>query len=572
MQSRVDKGQATRSYQFLTMPGLVFCAGIPSKATFNRMFPRAFEGQVGQRLAIWGAMLGLVLALYAGMEFIQNQRINDISRDIERAAAAAAAHARADAAFGRLAVLAPRMADRNVVAADAAVVHESLVREADLTREEGARKLVLESKALLDQLVGGGLDETAHATVVSSLGDKRAAMGVALAGMIDGLHARHQSILTTDRKNKILIALLAIFIIGEILFFEYRWLVKPMVRMGAELRRGDASARSLAADAFRRDEIGAFARALHNHLGLVSRQQQVANDEREMLSGRLARQEELKRESVAFQNRIAEVVRRLEDHAGRMTSASQNLVTIASDADRDAKTCAESTTRVSGRVDVIASSIGDIAGTLTSAAHEAGRTSEVVAAARELVRAASEDAVALTESARTIGQVIALIQEVAAQTNLLALNATIEAARAGEMGRGFAVVAAEVKQLATRTSRATEDIRGGLQGINASSVRIAERVARLVDSIEEVDLVASSIVSSMRKQEANSHTITSNTATTAEGVREFAETLQRVAGLVGDAKEAAQLVTKVSADLGQQAADLRTAVDRFVTTTQRIAA
>jgi methyl-accepting chemotaxis protein len=93
-----------------------------------------------------------------------------------------------------------------------------------------------------------------------------------------------------------------------------------------------------------------------------------------------------------------------------------------------------------------------------------------------------------------------------------------------------------------------------------------------VDSIEEVDLVASSIVSSMRKQEANSHTITSNTATTAEGVREFAETLQRVAGLVGDAKEAAQLVTKVSTDLGQQAADLRNAVDRFVTTTQRIAA
>jgi methyl-accepting chemotaxis protein len=536
------------------------------------MFPRAFEGQVGQRLAIWGAMLGFLLALYAGMELIQNQRINDISSDIERAAAATAAHARADAAFGRLAVLAPRITDRNIVTADAAVVHESLLREAELTGEEGAQKVALEAKALLDQLAGGNLTEGAHAVTVNLLGDKRAAMGVALAGMIDGLHTRHQSILAADRKNKILIALLAIFVIAEILFFEYRWLVKPMVRMGLALRRGDISARSLSSDSFRRDEIGAFARALHNHLGLVGRQQQAANDERELLSSRLARQEELKRESVAFQNRIAEVVRHLEDHAGRMTSASQDLVAIASDADRDAKSSAESTARVSGRVDVIASSIGDIAGTLTSAAQEAGRTSEVVAAARELVRAASEDAVTLTESARTIGQVIALIQEVAAQTNLLALNATIEAARAGEMGRGFAVVAAEVKQLATRTSRATDDIRGGLQGINAASVRIAERVARLVESIEEVDLVASSIASSMRKQEANSHTITSNTATTAEDVRAFADTLQRVAGMVGDAKQAAQLVTKVSADLGQQAADLRSAVERFVTTTQRIAA
>jgi methyl-accepting chemotaxis protein len=366
--------------------------------------------------------------------------------------------------------------------------------------------------------------------------------------------------------------LLTIFVIAEILFFEYRWLVKPMVRMASVLRKGLTAARSLTADAFRRDEIGALARALHGHFSMVSKQQRAAEDERDELSGRLARQEELKRESVAFQNRIADVVHRLEDHAGRMASASQDLVNIASDADRYATTSAESTSRVSGRMDVVASSIGDIAETLTSAADEAERTSEVTAAARELVQAASDDAKALTEAARTIEQVIALIHEVANQTNLLALNATIEAARAGEMGRGFAVVAAEVKQLATRTSRATEDIRGGLQGITSASVRIAERVARLVESIEEVDTVATSIVRSMRKQDVNSQAITSNTANTAEDVRRFAETFQQVAGLVGDAKQAAQLVTKVSADLGQQALDLRAAVERFVTTTQRIAA
>jgi hypothetical protein len=76
----------------------------------------------------------------------------------------------------------------------------------------------------------------------------------------------------------------------------------------------------------------------------------------------------------------------------------------------------------------------------------------------------------------------------------------------------------------------------------------------------------------MREQDVNSQAITSNTANTAEDVRKFAETFQRVAGLVGDAKQAAQVVTKVSFDLGQQATDLRAAVDRFVATTQRIAA
>ena len=64
----------------------------------------------------------------------------------------------------------------------------------------------------------------------------------------------------------------------------------------------------------------------------------------------------------------------------------------------------------------------------------------------------------LADTAQKIGDVVALIQNIASQTNLLALNATIEAARAGEAGRGFAVLASEVKALATQTAKATEDI------------------------------------------------------------------------------------------------------------------
>jgi len=128
------------------------------------------------------------------------------------------------------------------------------------------------------------------------------------------------------------------------------------------------------------------------------------------------------------------------------------------------------------------------------------------------------------------------------------------------------------KQLATRTSQATDDVRGRLQGISAASARIEDRVAALVKSIEQVTGVASGIAQSMRTQDATSQEITANTTRTAADVRDVAVTVKDVAAMIGDAREAADLVTRVSADLGRQAADLRTAVERFVETTERVAA
>ena len=75
----------------------------------------------------------------------------------------------------------------------------------------------------------------------------------------------------------------------------------------------------------------------------------------------------------------------------------------------------------------------------------------------------------LSSAAEKIGNIIQLIQAIASQTNLLALNATIEAARAGDAGKGFAIVASEVKNLASQTAQATEQIASQLATIQSAT-------------------------------------------------------------------------------------------------------
>jgi methyl-accepting chemotaxis protein len=418
----------------------------------------------------------------------------------------------------------------------------------------------------------GAIASEMHATITALEAQSDPKAGKALVEKLEAIHGRETDLLANNRQNKILLSLLILFVMGQLVVREYRWLVDPMVKMASVLGSDSAQAGKIGAEALRRDEIGTLAQALTSHFGLVRRQQQAATEEQAKLSERLSRQDAFKRESVTFQDHIAGIVGRLEDCASRMSTASHGLASVSTDADARAGASAQSTERASAHVDVVATSIKDVAASVTAVAAEADKTSAVAADARQLVEAASGDARALTEAARTIEHVMALIEEVADQTNLLALNATIEAARAGEMGRGFGVVASEVKQLATRTSRATEEVRGGLQGITAASVRIAERIARLVASIEQVDSVAAVIAASMREQEANTQAITSNTARTAEDVRDVAETVKHVATMISEAREASELVTRVSAELGAQASDLKSVVERFVETTERVAA
>lgn len=121
-----------------------------------------------------------------------------------------------------------------------------------------------------------------------------------------------------------------------------------------------------------------------------------------------------------------------------------------------------------------------------------------------------ENLESLRSSAEEIGNVVSLIDDIAARTNLLALNATIEAASAGEAGKGFAVVANEVKGLSQQTAEATEKIRASIEQIQSAVGRSVQDTRGLTDVMANMQKMSQIIAAAVEEQSVTANDISGN--------------------------------------------------------------
>ncbi|MDV7341789.1 methyl-accepting chemotaxis protein [Terasakiella sp. A23] len=277
---------------------------------------------------------------------------------------------------------------------------------------------------------------------------------------------------------------------------------------------------------------------------------QKRNDELELADG--------------FDNSVGEYIRQLSAAANSMNQNSQNMNMLATQVLEESQTVAKTSGQITGYIGGAASATEELSASIQEISRQVAQSAEISGEA--VAEAASMNQVmsSLHSGSRRIGEVINLINIIAEQTNLLALNATIEASRAGEAGKGFAVVASEVKNLATQTTQATDDIGQLIQQIQQEVDQAVHANESITHVIQRIDEISTGISSAVEQQGAATKEISQTVQDAAKGSQQITQSISSVSEVSTKSGQASSDLLNVSESMNALTSELSDEVDQFL--------
>ncbi len=356
-----------------------------------------------------------------------------------------------------------------------------------------------------------------------------------------------------------------IVIASGIAWLAARSITAPLQRLlNTTLTLADGRTDVEIADADRGDEVGDLSRAVAVFRDNAIERMRLEDAAKAEQAAREERQRRIDALIERFRNTVGQTLNAVGENTSVMDQTAKTLSDIASAASGQATGAASASEEASANVQGVAAATEELTTSIREIAQQVERTSMVSRRAVEMANASNGEIEALSGAAQRIGDVVGMIQAIAAQTNLLALNATIEAARAGEAGRGFSVVASEVKSLATQTAKATEDIAQQVTSIQESISKVVDSMKSIVSTMTDIDGFTSQIAVAVEEQGSATQEISGNVQMAARGTEELTQNVTGVTGAIQETSRSAENVLDASGKLARHSTALKDEVDYFL--------